>query len=144
MTKRIVFSLSVLALILSLAWFIAQPGYEPAITFVLGLAGIISSIWIKSGQDAESASLLSEKAKAVLLAAAKTNGNIAVFNMPQKKFVEAGVQSQESKRFEGTLRESAEYVDAVDELTEKGLVKFERESLWRVTSAGYKMADKMK
>lgn len=41
--KRLILVVSVVALILSVAWFITQPGYEPAITFFLGVAGIIGS-----------------------------------------------------------------------------------------------------
>lgn len=88
---------------------------------------------------------LSTKAKTILLAAAQANGNIAVFNMPQKKFVEAGVQSAKSTHFEGSSpREAAEYVDAVDELTTQGFTKYEGGALWRVTTAGYQMADRLK
>lgn len=41
--KRFVLILSIVAAVLSLAWFIAQPGYEPAITFLGGVAGIVGS-----------------------------------------------------------------------------------------------------
>jgi CRISPR/Cas system-associated protein Cas7 (RAMP superfamily) len=143
MKKRAITILSILALILSVAWFIAQPDYEPAITFVLGIVGLISTHWMNPVENGSIAQL-TDKAKKILVAAAKTNGNIAVFNMPQKKFVDAGVQSDDCTHFEGNERESAEYVDAVSELTERGLTKYESGSLWRVTTAGYSVADKMK
>ncbi len=44
--KKIVLVLSVIALLLSIGWFIAQPGYEPAITFFVGLAGVIGSYFM--------------------------------------------------------------------------------------------------
>lgn len=41
--KLFVLILSIIAVVLSVAWFIAQPGYEPAITFLGGIAGIVGS-----------------------------------------------------------------------------------------------------
>jgi len=43
--KRFVFILSIVAVSLSAAWFIAQPGYEPAITFIVGVVGAIGSLF---------------------------------------------------------------------------------------------------
>ncbi|MEN6474089.1 MAG: hypothetical protein ABFD81_08755 [Syntrophaceae bacterium] len=52
--KLLAHILSIAALVLSVAWFYTQPGYEPAITFVLGVAGIIGSRFIKSNPSKNS------------------------------------------------------------------------------------------
>lgn len=58
---------------------------------------------LKSNPPKTSIDTLSTKAKAILVAAAQANGNIAVFNMPQKKFVSRAVSQRVfAKR---TLRE---------------------------------------
>lgn len=41
--KRFVLILSIVAVVLSAVWFVVQPRYEPAITFIAGIAGAIGS-----------------------------------------------------------------------------------------------------
>lgn len=53
MAKRVVILLSVGALILAAGWFCFAPGFEPAITFILGLAGLISSHFMGSANQEE-------------------------------------------------------------------------------------------
>ena len=46
MKKLIVFWISVIAILLSVLWLITQPSYEPAITALLGIGGLISTHWM--------------------------------------------------------------------------------------------------
>jgi hypothetical protein len=46
--KKVALSISIIAVVLSAAWFYFAPGFEPLITFLLGIAGIIGSISIKA------------------------------------------------------------------------------------------------
>lgn len=88
---------------------------------------------------------LSTKAIEILRVAASGNGNIAVFNHPNLRFVDASVNSPQHVRFEAdTARGQAEYIAAIDELEELGLVKYEDGALWRVTTPGFQLADNMK
>ncbi len=41
------------ALILSLLWFYAEPGYEPVITFLFGLSGLIGSYYATPGNEGQ-------------------------------------------------------------------------------------------
>jgi hypothetical protein len=136
--------LSLAALALSAAWFYASPDYEPAITFLFGLAGFLGSIFVHPHGSGIGPKDLSPKAQEILRIAASGNGNIAVFNHPNKKFVDAAVNSPQHVHLQGdTPREQAEYVGAVEELEQLDLVVFESGSLWRVTPQGFQTADKM-
>jgi len=41
--KKVALSISIIAVVLSAAWFFFDPGFEPLVTFLLGIAGIIGS-----------------------------------------------------------------------------------------------------
>ena len=45
--KKVALSISIVAVVLSAAWAYFDPGFEPLITLLLGIAGIIGSISIK-------------------------------------------------------------------------------------------------
>jgi hypothetical protein len=137
--------LSLAAVVLSGLWYRSSPDYEPAITFLAGLAGIVGSIFIRPREQGLRHQDLSSKAQEILRIAASGNGNIAVFKHPDLNFVDAAVNSPQHVRLEAdTPRGQLEYVGAVDELEALDLVAFESGSLWRVTPQGFELADKMK
>ena len=45
--KKLAAIISICAIIIAIAWFVAEPGYEPIITALFGVAGLIASFKIK-------------------------------------------------------------------------------------------------
>jgi hypothetical protein len=145
MIRKTIFTISLAAILLSALWLYAAPSYEPAITLLFGIAGLLGSYFSDHKDAASAEPILSSQATDILRVAASGNGNIAVFNHPDLKFVDASVNSPQHFRFEAdTPRGQAEYIGAIDELVERGFVKYEEGALWRVTPMGFQMADTIK
>ncbi len=49
--KRLLFFLTVIAWVVSVAWYLSEPGYEPFLTFLGGLIALISALFIDEESD---------------------------------------------------------------------------------------------
>jgi len=135
------------ALILSIAWFIAQPGYEPVITFLFGFAGLIGAQFVKRTGDVTkkiplASHSFSEAEKEILVYAADS-GEIRILKVNAfGDWVRCG---QDKNFFSQTdLAFNAKYLEAFERLCQKGLVRHQSGILYRLTGTGFDVARRLK